>query len=67
MNKHLEEAIPRVYPQAGWQRCVAHPVRESLGQVRWQDRASLVQDLTGVYMAGGRREALAALEKFKEQ
>ncbi|MFY0084843.1 transposase, partial [Acinetobacter baumannii] len=30
----IEEAIRRVYPMAGWQRCVVHMVRSSLGQVR---------------------------------
>ncbi|GGN06668.1 hypothetical protein GCM10007092_21960 [Thermus composti] len=62
----IEEAIRRVYPQARWQRCVVHMVRFSLSQVRSRDRALLAQDLRGVYGAGSRREALEALERFRE-
>lgn len=51
---------------AGWQRCVVHMVRSSLGQVRSRDRALLAQDLKGVYMAGSRQEALGALERLRE-
>lgn len=40
----IEEAIRRVYPLAGWQRCVVYLVRSSLSQVRSRDRA-----LRGVY------------------
>lgn len=62
----IEEAIRRVYPMAGWHRCVVHMVRSSLGQVRSRDRALLAQDLKGVYMAGSRQEALGALERLRE-
>lgn len=47
----IEEAIRRVYPLAGWQRCAAHPVRQSQGEVRARDMGLIQQDLRGVYMA----------------
>jgi len=62
----IEEAIKRVYPMAGWQRCVVHLVRSSLSQVRSRDRALLAQDLREVYMAKSRQEALRTLEGFRE-
>lgn len=61
----IEEAIRRVYPLAGWQRCVVHMVRSSLAGVRVQERGWVAEALRGVYLAGSREEALRALEGFR--
>ncbi len=62
----MEEAIRRVYPLAGWQRCVVHMVRSSLAGVRVRDRGLVAEALKGVYLAGTRAEALRALGGFRE-
>jgi putative transposase len=62
----IEEAIREVFPQAKWQLCVVHAVRDALAKVRRVDREALAQDLKRIYGADtleGAREALGAFER----
>lgn len=63
----MEEAIGRVYPGAGWQRCRVHTVRESLGQVAARERGQVAAELRGIYQARSRKEAMERLEAFRDR
>jgi len=47
----MEEAVKRIFPEADWQMCVLHAVRDALAKVRRQDREPLAQSLRAVYRA----------------
>ena len=61
----IEEAIRRIFPNATWQLCVVHAVRDALSKVRKDDREEMSQVLAAIYRADTKKEALKALEAFK--
>lgn len=63
----LEEAIRKVFPDADWQLCVLHAVREALNKARNKDREALAEDLKAVYQAETEQEAKEALRRLRER
>ena len=47
----IEEAIREVFPNAKWQLCVVHAVRDALAKVRKANRDAMTQDLKRIYRA----------------
>lgn len=65
--KGFPEAIEAVYPKTAVQVCIVHMVRNSLKTVSWKDYAKVTTQLKTVYQAVNEQEALANLERFREQ
>jgi len=63
----LEEAIKKIFPEADWQLCVLHAVRDTLNKVRKNDREALAEDLKKIYRAESREEAEEALRSLRER
>ncbi|MEM4531395.1 MAG: IS256 family transposase [Thermofilaceae archaeon] len=63
----LEEAIREIFPEADWQLCVLHAVRDALNQARKKDREALAEDLRAVYRAETEDEAKEALKRLRER
>jgi len=63
----IEEAIRETYPQAAWQLCVLHTVRDTLNKVRKVDREQMAQDLKAIYKAETEEEALQALQALESR
>ncbi|MDR5695266.1 MAG: IS256 family transposase [Armatimonadota bacterium] len=63
----MEEAIRKIFPEADWQLCVLHTVRNALHKARRTDREALAQDLKAVYGAGTEEEAKEALRRLRER
>jgi len=61
----IEEAIREVFPNAKWQLCVVHAVRDALAKVRKANREAMTQDLKRIYRADTLEQAHEALEAFK--
>jgi len=47
----IEEAIRRIFPQATWQLCMVHAVRDALSKVREDEREEMAKDLK--HLVGG--------------
>ncbi len=56
----------RIFPEADWQLCMLHVIRNTLHKVRRTDREALAQDLKTVYQAEAEEEAREALRKLQE-
>ena len=41
----LEEAIKKIFPEADWQLCVLHALRDALNKTWKNDREALAEDL----------------------
>jgi len=63
----LEEAIKKIFPDADWQLCVLHAVRDALNKVRKKDREALAEALQKIYRAERREEAEEALRNLRER
>jgi Transposase and inactivated derivatives len=63
----LEEAIKKIFPEADWQLCVLHAVRDALNKVRKRDREALAEALKKIYRAESREEAEEALRNLRER
>jgi len=63
----LEEAIKKIFPEADWQLCVLHAVRDALNKVRKNDREALAEDLKKIYRAESREEAEEAWQSLRER
>ncbi len=61
----LGEAIKKIFPKSGGQLCVLHAVRDSLHQVRKDDREGLAQALRTISKAKNRAEAEEALRNLR--
>ena len=53
----LEEAIKKIFPEADWQLCVLHAVRDALNKARKKDQEALAPDLEEIYWAETKEEA----------
>jgi transposase-like protein len=63
----LEEAIKKIFPEADWQLCVLHAVRDALNKSRKKDRDALAEDLKKIYRAESQKEAEEALRSLRER
>lgn len=63
----IREAIKAVYPEAEYQGCVAHLIRNSLRYVSYKDRKEFAGDMKQIYHAPNEEGALGALERLKER
>ncbi len=61
----LPEAVEAAYPQAIFQTCIVHVVRNSTRFVPWKQRKALCADLRRVYSANDEQAALGELEAFE--
>jgi putative transposase len=60
----LAAAIQTVYPRAAHQRCWVHKMRNILEKVRKRDYDAVKVDAQAIYLADGRRQAVAAARAF---
>ena len=60
----LAAAIQIVYPRAAHQRCWVHKMRNILEKVRKRDYDAVKADAQAIYLADGRRQAVAAARAF---
>lgn len=63
----IEDAIAAVYPEAEYQGCVVHVIRNSLKYVSHQDKQEFSRDMKPIYQAPTEEAALAALDELKEK
>jgi transposase-like protein len=63
----IEDAIAAVYPDAEYQGCVVHVIRNSLKYVSYQDKQEFSRDIKPIYHAPTEEAALAALDALKEK
>lgn len=61
----MPEAVEAAYPQAIFQTCLVHVVRNSTRFVPWKERKALCADLRDVYTATDEQAALNALDDFE--
>ncbi len=55
------DALRSIFPQTLVQRCIVHPIRNSLQYVTWKDPKAFLADLRPVYQATTREEGELAL------
>jgi len=60
----LAAAIQTVYPRAAHQRCWVHKMRNLLEKLRKRDYDAVKADAQAIYLADGRRQAVAAARAF---
>lgn len=51
----MEEAILGVYPNAEWQRCLLHKMRNTLAKVRREDCGAVALELKRIYLADSQK------------
>ncbi len=61
----IEEAISAVYPEAAYQGCVVHVMRNSLKHVSHKDKKAFSSDMKSIYQAPTEEAALMALDELK--
>jgi len=47
----LEEVIKKIFPEADWQLCVLHAVRDALNKARKKDREAVAEALKKICRA----------------
>lgn len=62
----IKEAIEAAYPQAEYQRCIVHQLRNTLRYVSYKDYKSFSNDLKKIYHALNEELALKALDEVSE-
>ena len=63
----LAAAIQTIYPRAAHQRCWVHKMRNILDKVRKRDHDAVKRDAQAIYLADGRRCAVAAARAFSRR
>jgi len=63
----IQDAISAVYPEAAYQGCVVHVIRNSLKHVSYKDRKSFSSVMKGIYRAPTEEAALMALDELKAE
>lgn len=63
----IKEAINAVYPNADWQGCIVHMIRNTIRYVSYKHLKELTKDLKTVYSANTEEEALRNLDIVKEK
>ena len=54
-------------PDAEYQGCVVHLIRNSLKYVSYKDRKEFIRDMKEIYKAPNEEGALAALQRLEEK
>lgn len=62
----FSQAISACYPQTEIQKCIIHPIRNSVRYVSYKDLKKVTADLKPIYKAPTEEAALAELERFEE-
>jgi transposase-like protein len=63
----IEEAIKAVYPDAAYQGCVVHIIRNSLKYVSWKDMKEFSIDIKPIYKSPTEESALLAFDELKKK
>lgn len=63
----LPDAVEAAYPQAIFQTCIVHMVRQSVRFVPWKDRRDVCSGLRHIYTADDEQAAGEALRRFEER
>lgn len=63
----IQDAISAVYPEAAYQGCVVHVIRNSLKHVSYKDKKAFSNVMKGIYRAPTEEAALMALDELKAQ
>ena len=63
----INEAIKATYPNADYQRCIVHQIRNSMKFVPYKDRKELANDLKNVYTASNEELGYEELIKLDEK
>ena len=67
----IKEAIETAFPEAEYQRCIVHMVRNTLRYVYYKDKKSFAADLKSIYLApteqAGYENMQTVAEKWKEK
>ena len=63
----ITEAINATYPNADYQRCIVHQIRNSMKFVPYKDRKELASDLKNVYTASNEEIGYQELIKLDEK
>lgn len=63
----ITEAIDATFPNADYQRCIVHQIRNSMKFVSYKDRKELVRDLKGVYTASNEELGYQELIRLDEK
>ena len=63
----IEDAIAVVFPDAAYQGCVVHVIRNSLKYVSYKDRKAFAVDMKAIYQAPNEEAALSALATLEEK
>jgi transposase-like protein len=67
IKKIFEEPIKKIFPDADWQLCALHAVRDALNKAQKKDREALAEALKKIYRAESREEAEEALRNSRER
>ena len=63
----IKEAISTAYPEAEYQRCIVHVVRNTLKYVNYKDMKSFASDLKTIYHAPDEKTAYENMHKVTEK
>jgi len=63
----IQDAISAVYPEAAYQGCVVHVIRNSMKHVSYKDRKAFSKSMKGIYQAPTEEAALMALDELKAE
>lgn len=63
----IKEAIEAAFPQAEYQRCIVHQIRNTLKYVSYKDKKAFATDLKAIYLAPDEETGLSNLLKIKEK
>ena len=63
----IKEAINAAYPDAEYQRCIVHQVRNTLKYVSYKDMIIFASDLKTIYLAPNEQQGYDNLQRVKER
>ena len=63
----IKEAINAAYPDAEYQRCIVHQVRNTLKYVSYKDMKNFASDLKTIYLAPNEQQGYDNLQRVKEK
>lgn len=63
----IKEAINAAYPDAEYQRCIVHQVRNTLKYVSYKDMKNFASDLKTIYLAPNEQQGYDDLQRVKER
>lgn len=63
----IKEAIEAAYPEAEYQRCIVHQVRNTLKYVSYKDKKAFAGDLKSIYLAPNEEQGYEALKDVKDK